>query len=173
MDMRTAEALAAQGATSTYLVADATDTAGPVLDVTVSGHNKANVEKTLLAVTNEITTKLNAIQAGLNANSMIRDNVITFAPEPIAQKSKKVKPVLVAFALGLVLSIAIPVMVDGQRAQRQASDEDVAAEGAAYPLGRVASEGRRSSSGRSPSLVVSGSGRASRATRGPGRAKHE
>ena len=155
MDMRTAESLAAQGATSTYLVAGATDTSGPVLNVTVTGHNKANVERTLQAVTKEITTRLDAIQVGLNADNKIKDSVITFSPVPTLQKSKKVKPLLVAFAFGLVLTIAIPVMVDGQRTQRKQKDDGASADGAAYPLGRVASDWRKSASEQSP-LVMSG-----------------
>ena len=144
MDINTAQSLAARGDTSTYLVADATDTACLVLNVTVTGHNKANVEKTLLDVTNEISTRLNAVQASLNVNSKIKDSVVTIAPEPTLQKSKKVKPLLVAFALGLVLTIAIPVMVDGQRVQRKPKDDDTYPERIARPLSRAASDPRES-----------------------------
>jgi hypothetical protein len=130
MDMRTAQLLAAEGYTSTYQVSDAVDTAGPVLLVTATGHNQAAVEHTLSGVTSEITTKLEAIQAGLGDNNKIRDAVITFAPQPTTLKSKKEKPLLLLLALGLVATIGIPVIVDAQLSRRTTRDEDARLGGA-------------------------------------------
>jgi hypothetical protein len=119
MDQRTAQLLAGEGYTSTYVVADAFDTPGPVLVVTVTGHSKAGVEATLSAVTKEIGVKLAAIQTGVASARKVRDAVITFAPTPTTLKSKKLKPLLLALAAGLVLTIGLTVMVDAQLLRRR------------------------------------------------------
>ena len=123
MDATTAKSLAAQGYTSGYLVSDASDTSGPVLDVVVTGHNEASVAHTLYGVTNEISAKLRALQGGLGDSNVVQEAVITFAPQPTALRSKKEKPLLVIFGLGLVLTIGIPVIVDAQRSRRRTTDE--------------------------------------------------
>jgi hypothetical protein len=117
MDERTVDSLAQQGYTSSYLVSDATDTAGPVLIVTVTGHDQAAVEHTLQGVTNEVSTKLAGLQVGLTPGNLIRDAIITFTPKATVLTSKKVKDLVVALGLGLVLTIAIPVLTDAQRAR--------------------------------------------------------
>jgi hypothetical protein len=111
-DVRTANALAGRGDTSTYLVTDATDTAGPVLVVTVTGSDKANVERTLQGVTNQVTANLSGLQVGLPRNDRITDDVITFVPTPTAMTSKKLRPLSVVGGVGLVLTIGIPIIVD-------------------------------------------------------------
>ena len=123
MDANTVNSLAAKGYTSTYLVSAATDTSGPVLDVTVTGHDKASVEHTLYGATGEIGAKLKALQSNLIDSNMVQQALITFTPQPTALKSKKEKPLLVIFGLGLVVTIGIPVIVDAQRSRRRTTDE--------------------------------------------------
>lgn len=120
-DVRTANSLKAQGYTSSYLVTDAIDTSGPVLVVTVTGHNAAQVEHTLHGVTTEVTARLEVLQAGIPGVNKISDLVITFTPQATLLKSKKLKPLLLFLALCVLLTISIPVAVDAQRARRAAS----------------------------------------------------
>lgn len=121
MDGRTAAVLAQQGYTSTYTVVDAPDTTGPVLNITVTGPDKAGVENTLAGVTKEIGLKLQTLQAGVNASSMIRQSVIAFTPKPTIQLTKKARPLVAVFAVGLILTLGIPQLVDAIAARRQSS----------------------------------------------------
>jgi hypothetical protein len=117
-DVRTVDALAKQGYTSTYLVADAQDTAGPVLIVTVTGTSQAEVEHTLYGVTSILGTKLRSLQGATPPASKIRDVVITLTPKATPLSSKKARPVSVVAGLGLILTIGIPVLVDSARQRR-------------------------------------------------------
>jgi hypothetical protein len=123
-DLRTVNFLASRGYSSTYLVTDAIDTSGPVLIVTVTGHQPASVESTLHGVTNEVNTKLAMLQSGLAPNYKIQDLVITFSPQPTRVKSKKARPLVVIVGLGLLLTVAVPSIVDAallRRKDRKAS----------------------------------------------------
>jgi hypothetical protein len=123
-DLRTVNYLASRGYSSTYLVTDAIDTSGPVLIVTVTGHQPVSVEGTLHGVTNEVNTKLAMLQSGLAPNYKIQDLVITFSPQAIRVKSKKARPLSVIAGLGLILTIAVPTIVDAallRRRDRKAS----------------------------------------------------
>jgi capsular polysaccharide biosynthesis protein len=121
-DLRTVKSLTNLGYTATYLVADAVDTSGPVLNVTVTGHNKADVEKTLGGVTHEVSAKLSSIQLGISSNNRITDVVITFTPKPTVLSSKKLRPLSVALGFGLMLTIGIPLIVDSLRRRRPTKD---------------------------------------------------
>jgi hypothetical protein len=120
-DLRTAKSLAAQGYTSSYLVTDATDTAGPVLITTVTGHDKAQVEHTLQGVTAEISTKLHAVQSGISAPNRIRDLVITFAPSPSKLLSKKLRSLSIYAGGGVVATFGIPIIIDAILMRRASS----------------------------------------------------
>jgi hypothetical protein len=124
MDLRTSLDLAARGYPSSYLVADAVDTAGPVLVVTVTGHRPGDVEHTLQGVTDEISTKLSEQQAGISTSNRMRDLVITFSPKASRMASKKARPLTVVVGLGLVLTLAIPLIVDAALVRRRTPDED-------------------------------------------------
>ncbi len=128
MDVRTVNLLAARGFTSTYLVIDATDTAGPVLTVTVTGHNKASVERTLGGVTSEIGRQLNSLQAGLTPGNKIQDLVITYTPKATVVASRKARPLSVVAGLGLVLTLGIPFIVDAVLLRRRSRQEPLALE---------------------------------------------
>ena len=118
-DQRTAQALAASGYPDSYTVVDATDTAGPILVVTVTGSNKAAVEHTLSGVTQQIATSLNQQQAGISSFNQIHGQVLTFTPQASRLTSKKSRPLSVVFGIGIVLTIAIPLMVDAATLRRK------------------------------------------------------
>ena len=125
MDLRTVNSLAARGYTSTYLVTDATDTAGPVLVVTVTGKNQAEVEHSLYGVTSEVSTKLNELQPGLTSSNKVSDVIITFTPKPTVLSSKKSRPITVVIGLGLLLTVGIPLIVDSALIRRRSRKEEL------------------------------------------------
>lgn len=121
MDPRTALALAAQGYTSAYSIVDDPDTAGPVLDVVVSGNNKYSVQHTLNGVTADVSTKLAELQAGVKPVDRITSLVVSADPEASLKLSKKARPIAVILGFGLVLTIAIPQLIDAALAKRRAA----------------------------------------------------
>jgi hypothetical protein len=118
MDIRTANALADRGYSSSYMISDAIDTAGPVLLIQITGHNKTNVEHTLYGVLSEISVKLNSLQAGLTPGNKIRSLVVASSPTATVLVSKKARPLLEVLGLGLIFTIGIPVVVDAVRTRR-------------------------------------------------------
>jgi capsular polysaccharide biosynthesis protein len=119
MDAKTVAALASRGYTSTYQIQDALDTAGPVLLVTVTGSNKAQVEHTLHGVTRQIDANLNALQNGIAPTNQIQDMVVTFMPNAVRVSSKKSRPLTIIVGAGLALTVAIPVLVDAVLLRRR------------------------------------------------------
>jgi hypothetical protein len=122
-DVQTASSLAAHGYSGTYLVADAVDTAGPVLDITVTGHNNTLVEHTLSGVTAEVSTKLQDLQTGLAPANKVTAVVITFAPQATTLSSKKLRPLSVIVGLMVILTIGIPLIVDAVQVKRREKRE--------------------------------------------------
>jgi hypothetical protein len=118
MDVNTANHLASQGYSSSYLITDAIDTAGPVLLVTVTGHDKTGVEHTLYGVLNEISVKLSSVQLGLAPDNKIRDLVLSTTPQAKKLVSKKARPLLEVVGLGFIFTVAIPLVVDAVRTRR-------------------------------------------------------
>jgi capsular polysaccharide biosynthesis protein len=141
MDQRTVAALAREGNTSTYLVVDAIDTSGPVLIITVTGHNPSNVEHTLSAVTSEASAKLAGLQTTLTPLNRIRSLVITFQPKPKGVASKKVRPLSVIAGGGILLTIGIPLLVDAIITRRRAERTGQPGDYAAYAPERTESGG--------------------------------
>lgn len=118
MDIETANYLAAQGYPGSYLITDAIDTAGPVLQVQVTGHNKVAVGHTLYGVLNEISVKLNTLQAGVAPDNKIRELVIATSPKATVLVSKKARPLLEVLGIGFILIIGVPSIVDAVRTRR-------------------------------------------------------
>lgn len=118
MDPRTAQQLASEGYSASYLVADAIDTSGPVLLVTVTGRNKYLVEHTLSGVTAELGTKLQALQAGISPANRISILTLALGPAKLA-RSKLARPLVVILAFGLVLTFAVPLIIDAQLRRRR------------------------------------------------------
>jgi capsular polysaccharide biosynthesis protein len=111
-DAHTAQALAAAGDTQGYTIADALDTSAPILVVTVTGSNAGAVEHTLTGVVNKIAALLASQQSGFSPVNQIHDTVLSFDSRANRVTSKKARPLLVVFAIGLLFTVAIPVLVD-------------------------------------------------------------
>ena len=118
-DQRTALALAASGYPASYTVVDAADTSGPILLITVTGSNKVVVEHTLSGVTQQVATLLAQQQTGISSYNRIHEQVLTFTPQASRLTSKKSRPLSVVFGLGIVVTIAVPLIVDGALLRRK------------------------------------------------------
>lgn len=126
-DPHTSANLASQGYGSSYTLQDDPTTAGPVIDITVTGNNKISVENTLHGVTNEVATKLAQMQAGIPAVDQITSLPVYFDPNPALALKKKARLPAVALAVGLLLTAAVPQMVErllGRRRRRVAGAAD-------------------------------------------------
>lgn len=124
-DPRNALALAKLGYSAPYQVADDPQTAGPVLDITVTGPDKAMVEKTLRGVTADVGAKLNAMQASVKPIDQIRSLVVSVQPKAKLMITKKLRVPVALFAVGLLITAAIPQLVEtfwsARRARKQAA----------------------------------------------------
>jgi hypothetical protein len=169
MDPRTAQSLAASGYPGSYLVADATDTPGPILLVTVTGGNKVAVEHTLHGVTGEIGTKLQELQAGIMPADRIRLLSLSVSPRAKLSLSKMARPLVVILGFGLVLAFAVPLIIDAQIGRRRSrskagslrEDRDGADRGPDRGHRRPSSQEdrRRSEEDREPAYLSSTPGR--------------
>jgi capsular polysaccharide biosynthesis protein len=128
MDPRTAQDLKQHGFGSSYLVAAATDTAGPVLLITTTGSNKSQVEQTLNAVANEVGAKLTQLQVSIDENDRIGYQVVSTTPTATLNTGKKARPLAMVLALGLVLTFAIPQVVDARASRRRKKSDAVTPE---------------------------------------------
>lgn len=127
-DPRTAQALQAAGYTSGYTVENMPAATAPVLLVTVTGSNKAMVEHTLSGVTDKITTELAAGQTGLTDHNVISAQTVAFTLEPTRLSNKKARPLIVVFGVGVLLTLAVPSLVESsarRRGRRNANDADL------------------------------------------------
>jgi len=111
--------LAAHGYTSSFTIADDPNTTGPILDVTVTGSNQSQVEQTLNGVTAAVKNQLAAIQQGYKPANRITSQVVSTQPTPKLLLSKKARTIVIVLGLGLVLTFAIPQVVDAEIAKRR------------------------------------------------------
>lgn len=111
--------LAAHGYTSSFTIADDPNTTGPILDVTVTGSNQSQVEQTLTGVTAAVKNQLAAIQQGYKPANRITSQVVSNQPTPKLLLSKKARTIVIVLGLGLVLTFAIPQVVDAEIAKRR------------------------------------------------------
>jgi hypothetical protein len=122
MAPETVRQLAAQGFTASYTVAlpsYTTSTTGSVLLVTVAGRDAAGVQRTLQAVTAQISTQLAHLQNGLPARSQIRAETLSFTPQATLSISQTARPVVAVGALVLVICLGTPIVVDGLVTRRR------------------------------------------------------
>jgi len=119
MDPATMTALASHGYTASYTVADDPTTSGPILDITVTGKNQALVENTLRGVTSEVQAKITALQSFLTPANRITSQVISFHPTATLQVSKKARTIVLIVGLGLVLTYALPQILDAEIRRRR------------------------------------------------------
>jgi capsular polysaccharide biosynthesis protein len=140
MSPHTARALQAGGYIGGYQVAVSSVTGGPILQITVTGKNKSAVEHTLSGVMNEITTQLSDLQSGVTPR-----NRITVLPlsegQPSHSFSKRAKPLVALLGLGLVVTFAVPQIVDALVGRRRARKQS------AVPPQRVDSPGYQAGAG--------------------------
>jgi hypothetical protein len=113
--------LAAHGYTSSFTIVDDPNTTGPILDVTVTGKNQSQVEQTLAGVTAAVKNQLAAIQQGYKPANRITSQVVSTQPTPQLLVSKKARTVIIVLGLGLVLTFAIPQVVDAEIAKRRSA----------------------------------------------------
>jgi hypothetical protein len=119
MDPATITALASRGYTASYTVADDPTTSGPILDITVTGKNQALVENTLQGVTSEVQAKITALQSFLTPTNRITSQVISFHPTAKLEVSKKARTIVLIVGLGLVLTYALPQILDAEIRRRR------------------------------------------------------
>jgi len=112
-------ALAAKGYSSSFTIADDPNTTGPILDVTVTGKNQAQVENTLRGVTAAVQARLAYIQGGYQPQNRITSGVVSTDTTPKLLVSKKARNIVIILGLGLVLTFAIPLIVDGEIGKRR------------------------------------------------------
>jgi hypothetical protein len=111
--------LAAHGYTSSFTIADDPNSTGPILDVTVTGKNQGQVEQTLNGVTAAVKNQLAAIQQNYKPANRITSQVVSTQPTPQLLVSKKARTIVIVLGLGLVLTFAIPQVVDAEIAKRR------------------------------------------------------
>ena len=111
--------LAARGYTSSFTIVDDPNTTGPILDVTVTGKNQSQVEQTLNGVTAAVKNQLASIQQNYKPANRITSQVVSTQPTPQLLVSKKARTIVIVLGLGLVLTFAIPQVVDAEIAKRR------------------------------------------------------
>jgi len=112
--------LAAQGFTASYTVAlpsYTTSTTGSVLQVTVTGTNAAEVQRTLQGVTAQIGTQLAQLQDGVAASGQIHAEMLSFTPQATLSISQTARPLVVVGVLLLLICLGTPLVVDGLAAR--------------------------------------------------------
>jgi hypothetical protein len=133
-DPRTAQALQARGYPDGYLIAISSVTGAPIMQITVTGHNATTVEHTLYGVIQVVNTKLRDLQSGITPQNLIKDQVVSVAPQASRSISKKAKPLVVILALGLVLTFAIPHIVDSVARRRLRRETTAASQVSGYSI---------------------------------------
>jgi hypothetical protein len=118
-DMEEKQNLKSQGDSSGYTITDAANTSAPILVVQVAGNNATNVLNTLRAVTDQINTKLAAMQSQLGSSNRIQDQTISYTNNATRMTSKKFRPLLMVVVVALMLSGLIVLAVDAMQAGRR------------------------------------------------------
>jgi hypothetical protein len=136
-------ALAAKGYSSSFTIADDPNTTGPILDVTVTGSNQAQVENTLHGVTAAVQKRLNYIQGGYRPQNRITSGVVSSDPTPKLLVSKKARTIVIILGLGLVLTFAIPLIVDGEIGKRRGDRDRRASSSFPPPTQQVSQPGQQ------------------------------
>lgn len=127
MDPRETAALAARGYTTSYQVVNDPLATGPILDVQATGHDQAAVENTQHGVTAALQSELSQLQANVAPENQITSLVVSNDPTAKLMVSKKARPLVAVLVVGLLLTLAIPQMVDAiqvRRREKSAADDD-------------------------------------------------
>jgi hypothetical protein len=115
------QSLGKNGYGSSYQVVDDPLTAGPVLDITVTGTSKDSVEHTLAGVTNEAGRQLRLMQGHVAPIDLITLKTVSYDSKASLLLTRKARTPLVALAIGLVLTVAVPLAFDAAAADRRKS----------------------------------------------------
>lgn len=120
-DATVAQTLATAGYTQGYTVTQALNTSAPILLITVTGSSPGAVERTLTGVVGEMATLLARQQSDFGSADRVHDTVIASDPQATRMTSKKARPLLVVFGVGLLFTVAVPILVDAvaERARRR------------------------------------------------------
>jgi hypothetical protein len=132
----TVNRLAARGFTASYTVAVppvTTFTTGSVLLVTVAGTDAAGVQRTLQAVTKQISTQLAQLQRGVPAPSRVRADTLSFSPRATLSMSQTARPLVIVGALLLVICLGTPIVVDGLVTRRRLRNRPALPDSPALP----------------------------------------
>ncbi|MFI5062616.1 MAG: hypothetical protein ACHP9Z_01370, partial [Streptosporangiales bacterium] len=113
--------LASEGYTASFAIVDDPTSTGPIVDITVTGSNQAEVANTLRGVTAAFTSQLATLQQAYVPANRITSQVISYQPTPKLLVSKKARDIVIVIGLGLVLTYAIPQIVDGEIRRRRAA----------------------------------------------------
>lgn len=127
MDPRETAALAARGYTASYQVVNDPLATGPILDVQATGHDQAAVENTQHGVTDAVQSELSQLQASVAPENQITSLVVSSDPKATLMVSKKARPLAAVLVIGLLLTLAIPQIVDAiqvRRQERSIADDD-------------------------------------------------
>jgi hypothetical protein len=93
---------------------------GPFIVVTVTGKNSGLVEQTLSGVTDDIGAEVTAMQASLAPSKRFSLATLSLTPRATMSVSMTARSLILIIGLLIILALAVPVMVDGQTAQRRA-----------------------------------------------------
>jgi hypothetical protein len=107
--------LAARGFAGKYTVAlppYTTSTTGSVLVVTVTGHDNNSVQRTLHAVTTQISTELTTLQDHVAQRDRIRAATISISPRATLSVSGIARELAIVVAPGLLIALGFPVFLD-------------------------------------------------------------
>ena len=85
----------------------------------MTGRNQSQVEQTLHGVTAAVKNQLAAIQRNYKPANRITSQVVSTQPTPKLLVSKKARTIVIVLGLGLVLTFAIPQVVDAEIAKRR------------------------------------------------------
>ena len=155
--------LAAQGFSGSYTVALAPYsglTTGSVLLVTATGNARTTAQSTLLAVTNEIHTKLAGLQTGIARRDQVRVRILSATRQATVSASHLIRSLAVLMVLGLVISFGVPRVIDAQlagRRARRAARQPATAPLPASPVDDRPRAGMPAAAGRSPAAAGAGS----------------
>lgn len=127
MDPQTATNLKAQGYPCSYQVASQSTVSNttllpaPFLLVTVTGHSKTLVEHTLYGVTNQISVVLRGLQLGVSHNNRISLFTASFDPQATLSITSTARPLVIVFAMLVLLALGVPLVVDAWSVRRGAA----------------------------------------------------
>ncbi|HEY7145395.1 MAG TPA: hypothetical protein VH637_14225 [Streptosporangiaceae bacterium] len=114
--------LASKGYTATYtaeLAPYTTTTTGSVLLISVTGSEPAQVQSTLTGVTHEVARELAQLQKRVKPASRIRSATLSYSPQATLSVTQSARSMVIVIALGLLLVIGVPVVVDGWLLRRK------------------------------------------------------